>query len=181
MIKLPGYQFAGLEKFVRNGGCVVGLHQAACSDVNPWLADFFGVRAVSEFYATIDPKAVTFLRQADAPFTRGLPESFPVMMSDRFTAPKMAPGVKVIYTDGETGAPVVTVRAIGTRNGRAVWLAPGQEMILPAKRPGRAWDYDQIDFLGKRVDEQWVYPYLDSPHYRKLLIKVIKWCLKKGR
>lgn len=152
-----------------------GLHHAGCSEVNPRLAEFFGVRALTDDRFKNRFTLHTLRRAADHPLTAGLPAEFDVAMADRLSTPRLAGDVTVLYTREDTGNAVATLRRVGDHGGLAIWLAPGQEA---AGRPATPYSiYDAIDILGRRSDGMFVYPYLDSPAFREMLVRAVRMAL----
>ncbi|HUU68312.1 MAG TPA: hypothetical protein VM186_02210 [Planctomycetota bacterium] len=178
MIQHPSYLAEAVERFVHAGGCVVGLHHAGCSEVNPRLAELFGVRAATEdrFKKTFTPCTVRV--GAAHHLTAGLPAAFELLMADRLTTPQLADDMTVLCTRADTGDAVATLRPVGQRGGLAIWLAPGQEAAGAPKTPYSR--YDAIDILGRRADEMFSYPYLEEPAFRELLVRAVRMGLQPG-
>jgi hypothetical protein len=173
MIQLPAYLVDAVEAFVRGGGTLVALHHAGCSEVNPRLASLLGVNAQTpdRFASIFAPMPV--VKAMDHALADGLPEGFVIQETDRLATPHLAPDALVLLKDGETGHAWMTLRKLG--HGTAIWLAPGQEA---AGQKARKYSmYDAIDWLGERADEWFSYPYLESPHFRTLLVR----CLSEAK
>ena len=171
MIQLPSMLVEAVESFVANGGCVVGLHHAGCREVNPRLAELFGVRALTDDRFAHDCTPATYRRAVAHILTNDLPEEFAVLMADRMPTPNLAEDVTVLYTQVETGAAVATLRSIGKKGGLAIWLAPGQETT--GRKTSTYGIYDAIDILGQHADEQFTYPDLEATAIRELLLRVM--------
>ncbi len=172
MIQLPAYLVRAVEAFVEQGGTLIGLHHAGCSEVNPRLAELFGVRAFTEDRFKSTFTARSFLRVTEHALAAGVPAAFPVATADRLSTARIAADVMVIFEDGETHDALVTLREVGDCGGQAIWLAPGQETGDPQPLPYS--QYDALDYLGQRRDTLYRYPYLDSPHFRRLLVNAVK-------
>ena len=172
MIQLPSELVAAVEQFVAAGGCVVGLHHAACSGVNPRLAELFGVRARTEDRFQSRTTPARYRRAAAHSLTDSLPEEFAVERADRMPTPCLADDVTVLYTDAETGDAVATLRQVGEHGGLAIWLAPGQETTGRQAMPYGI--YDAFDICGQRADELFTHPDLAAPAFQQLLLNAVR-------
>ena len=173
MIHFPAYMVKAVEQFVHDGGVVVGLHHAGCSEVNPRLAALFGVRARTEdrFKRTFTSRS--FQKATEHPLTEGIPASFDIQTADALFTPDLVDDVTVLFRDSESGDAVATLRHVGNKGGAVLWLAPGQDSACRTRPVAR--NYQDIDTLGIRSDEVFTYPYLDSVPFVDLMIRCLKY------
>ena len=132
MIQFPAYLVRAVEAFVEQGGTLIGLHHAGCSEVNPRLAEFFGVRALTEDRFKSTFTARSFLRVTEHALAAGLPAAFPVATADRLPTTRLSRDVMVIFEDGETHDALVTLREVGRTAARRSGSLPARKPAPPA-------------------------------------------------